>query len=297
MNSNSELLKFFYEEMLMIREAEQALLDLYALGKIRGTVHTCLGQEATASALIKALDPKRDIVCSNHRGHGHYLSFTKDYKGLISEIMGLKSGICSGIGGSQHLHAKNFYSNGILGGMPPVASGMAFAQKLLGNDSVVTVFFGDGAMGEGNIYETLNLAAVFNLPILFAVEQNQYAQSTPTEMQHGGILHERSKNFGVPVSVINGNSVEEVYDKSTTIVNEIRRTRSPQMLFMNTYRLGPHSKGDDNRSSSEIESHKLLCPISNLEKKLPTEWTDKKKSNVKLEMKKILSSIERLSNA
>lgn len=168
-----------YEQMLRIRRFEELLLQLFSQGRLRGTVHTCLGQEAIAVGLVGALDPTRDTVSSNHRGHGHFLAFQPDLRGLLAEILGRAAGVCQGLGGSQHLHVPNFYSNGILGGMAPVTAGMALAQKLDGRHGVSVVFSGDGAMAEGVVYEALNMAALWRLPLLLAVEHNGMAQSTP----------------------------------------------------------------------------------------------------------------------
>lgn len=269
---NVDFAQKFYKQMLLIRHTEQALLDLFSDGRIRGTVHTCLGQEATAVGVVAALEPERDIVCSNHRGHGHFLAFTGNVSGLIAEIIGDQSGVCQGIGGSQHLHSPHFFTNGILGGMPPIACGMALAEKMRNSGAIVTVFLGDGAMAEGNLYETLNLASVFNVPILFAVEQNQYAQSTASKYQHGGSLAQRAEAFGVPVTEIDGNDVMGVFGTTKRIVHSMRKKPYPHLLFMNTYRLGPHSKGDDLRDPQEIQRYLKECPITRLGAKLDRQW-------------------------
>jgi TPP-dependent pyruvate/acetoin dehydrogenase alpha subunit len=282
----------FYSQMAMIRQTEQALLDLFAEGRIRGTVHTCLGQEATATGVVAALDPELDIICSNHRGHGHFLAFTGNVYGLIAEIAGLTSGICNGIGGSQHLYSKNFYSNGILGGMPPIACGMAVAEKINKTGAIVTVFLGDGAMAEGNLYETMNLAAIFGAPILFAVEQNQYAQSTSTHHQHGGCLTDRAPSFGVPLTEVDGNDVMAVFTASKTIVAKMRVNPGPHMLFMNTYRLGPHSKGDDLRDIEEIQKHWDNCPLQRLGSQLDHQWTQETLHQTRQSISEIVNSIK-----
>lgn len=261
----------FFERMLVIRTCELKLLDLFAKGKVRGTLHTCLGQEACAVGVISALNRGLDVVCSNHRGHGHYLAYCGDVLGLIAEVMGFSQGVCGGVGGSQHLHKNNFYTNGILGGMPPVAVGMAAAEKFRKTGAVVVVFLGDGAMAEGSVYEALNLAALLKLPILFAVEHNQYAQSTPATAQHAGKLEDRAPAFGVPVTSVDGNDVMEVYKCSTRLLENIRSGHGPAMLFMHTYRLGPHSKGDDVRDMAEIESMKTHDPIRRLQQSLATD--------------------------
>jgi len=139
---------------LKIRKVEEKLLELYGEGKLNGTVHTCIGQEFTGVAVAKYLE-KKDFVVSNHRGHGHYISRTGDLKGLFAEVMGRTTGCSGGIGGSQHFYNDNYYSNGIQGGMTPIASGLALGCKMRGNDAIVVAFIGDGTLGEGILYEVL----------------------------------------------------------------------------------------------------------------------------------------------
>lgn len=254
----------FYRQMRTIRVVEERLLALFSEGLVRGTVHTCLGQEACAVGVVNALDHPGDVLCSNHRGHGHFLGFTGNVEGLIAEILGLASGVCAGIGGSQHLHQGNYYSNGILGGMPPIATGMAMAAKLDGAGAVVCVFLGDGAMAEGSVYEALNMAGLWRLPILFVVEHNRYAQSTHWSRQHAGSLDLRAENFGVPVVSVDGNDVMAVYQATRTSLASLRAGHGPAMLFLDTYRLGPHSKGDDNRAEDELRRHWRDEPLARL---------------------------------
>lgn len=267
-------LQNYYERMRLIRSTEETLLALFSEGHLRGTVHTCLGQEATAVGVISALDISQDIVCSNHRGHGHFIAYCGNVRGLIAEIMGLPSGICAGIGGSQHIHSMNLYTNGVLGGMPPVATGMAFAEKAKGTDAVTVVFLGDGAMAEGSVYEALNLAAIWKLRILFVVEHNCYAQTTHWSTQHAGDLANRANTFGVPVTDIDGNDILLVADTSAMLIEEIRSICEPKMLFLRTFRLGPHSKGDDLRDPGELEYHRLRSPLVRTRALLDHEWCD-----------------------
>lgn len=254
-------LRTLFAKMVEIRAVETALLDLFAAGKLRGTVHTCLGQEAIAAGIVGALNLARDAVCSNHRGHGHYLAYCGDVHGLVAEIMGRSDGVCGGIGGSQHLHRGNFYSNGILGGMAPVAAGIALAEKQKGSGAVTVVFHGDGAMAEGAIAETMNLASLWELPLLIAVEANRYAQSTPITREIAGDLVERGRACGIPSSQVDGNDVMAVHGAARRFVHEIRSGDGPRLLVCDTYRLGPHSKGDDDRDPTEIEAARRLCPI------------------------------------
>ena len=147
-------------QALRIRRTEQKLLALYAEGKLFGTVHTCIGQEFSAVAVGRAIAP-HDIVFSNHRGHGHFLATGGDVASLIAEVMGKDTGVCRGRGGSQHLQLGRYYSNGIQGGIVPVTAGLAMAQKLRGTGAIGVVFIGDGTLGEGALYETMNIASKF----------------------------------------------------------------------------------------------------------------------------------------
>ena len=155
----------YYIEAYKIRHIEETLLDLFSMGKLFGTTHTCIGQEFSAIAIANALNDK-DIIFSNHRCHGHYIAKTDDVEGLLAEIMGKSSGVCGGNGGSQHLCGKNFFSNGIQGGMVPVAAGMALGQKLNDKGVVTAVCIGDGTMGEGVVYESMNMVSKWSLPLL-----------------------------------------------------------------------------------------------------------------------------------
>ena len=165
----------FYKQALLIRAVEKRLLDLFSQGKLFGTVHTCIGQEYIGALLSKVTNSD-DVVFSNHRGHGHYIGKTDDVEGLILEVMGSESGVVGGVGGSQHLYnKKGFFSNGILCGMSAVAAGYAFAIK--NEKKTVTYFLGDGALGEGILYEALNLISKFNLPMVIILEDNKYSQT------------------------------------------------------------------------------------------------------------------------
>ena len=152
--------------MVLIRQFEEAVLELYAAGLLPGTTHTYSGQEANAVGVLAHLDPARDNVLSNHRNHGHYLAYTDDVDGLLREIMGREGGVCCGRGGSQHLHAGRFLSNGVQGGIVPIAAGMALAEQRRGSGAVTAVFIGDGTLGQGVVYETLNMASLWSLPVL-----------------------------------------------------------------------------------------------------------------------------------
>ena len=268
------------------------MLGLFSKGLLRGTVHTCIGQEACAVGVISSIDKDKDIVCSNHRGHGHFIAYCDEIEGLIYEVMGKSEGICGGYGGSQHLHKNRFYSNGILGGMPPVAVGMGLAEKIKCSGAISVVFMGDGSVAEGNVYESFNMASLWNVPTLFVIEHNQYAQSTHYSLEHAGLLSERAKPFGIKTTVINGNDVLNVRAKSVEMINEIRRDSRPQLLLLETYRMAPHSKGDDLRDPLEIERNKLNDPISSFRNSHTGDsWIDEVENDVNNRLKALLSHL------
>ncbi|MGA2796177.1 MAG: thiamine pyrophosphate-dependent enzyme, partial [Thermoguttaceae bacterium] len=149
------MLEKLYARTILIRAVEDCLLHLFSLGKLFGTVHTCIGQEWTGVAIAEHLQ-KADLIFSNHRCHGHFLARTDNVDGLIAEVMGKKMGVCGGRGGSQHLCWRGFYSNGVQGGIVPVAAGLSLAQKMTGTGGITVVFIGDGTLGEGVVYETMN---------------------------------------------------------------------------------------------------------------------------------------------
>jgi TPP-dependent pyruvate/acetoin dehydrogenase alpha subunit len=251
----------FYERMYFIRRFEETLLDLFAQGKLVGTTHTYIGQEANAVGVIANLERERDVVFSNHRCHGHYLAFTDDAFGLLSEVLGKATGVCGGKGGSQHLCNGNFYSNGVLGSIVPVATGIALAEKRKGTGAVSTVFLGDGTLGEGVTYESLNMASLWKLRVLFVVENNHYAQSTPVELQLAGSIAARGAAFGIEVAELDTTDVEQTHATAAQAVEHIRETGEPFFLVLHTYRFSPHSKGDDNRDPAEIEERRKLDPL------------------------------------
>jgi len=251
-----------YERMFFIRRFEESLLDLFAQGKLVGTTHTYIGQEANAVGIIDHLEPERDVIFSNHRCHGHYLAFTDDDFGLLCEVMGKAPGVCGGKGGSQHLCKGNFYSNGVLGSIVPVATGIALAEKKKGTGAVSTVFLGDGTLGEGVTYESLNIASLWKLPVLFVVENNHYAQSTPVELELAGSIPARAAAFGVETAELATTDVEEIHSAAGSAVARIRETGEPFFLVLDTYRYSPHSKGDDNRDPTEIEKRRERDPLT-----------------------------------
>ena len=248
----------------LIRLVEERLLALFSEGKLAGTTHTCIGQELSAVMLAESLDPERDIIFSNHRCHGHFIAWTDDVEGLIAEIMGMSSGVCTGIGGSQHLCGRRFFSNGVQGGIVPVSAGLALAQKLTDRRGVVAVCIGDGTLGEGVVYETFNLAAKWGLPLLILLENNQYAQSTHQSETLAGDICARAAAFGIRTFAGNTWEYEALGDTLRSAVSLARENSVPAFVRVDTYRLAAHSKGDDNRDRAEIARFSLRDPLNSL---------------------------------
>src|SRR5690348_202732 len=253
-----------YRLAFAIRTFEEMLLDQFAAGRVSGTTHTCIGQELAAVAVTAALDRSRDCVLSHHRGHGHFLAYCGEAFLLLAEIFGRRDGVCGGRGGSQHLHLGNFYSNGILGGTVGNAVGVALAEKKKRSGAVTCAWLGDGAFGEGLVYEAMNLAALWRLPIVFAIEANGIAQTTPTEMQLAGSLAARCRAFDIPVEEVSGTDFAEALAAATRAVDATRAELRPHAIISHAIRLGPHSKGDDTREPALLESAWANDPLATL---------------------------------
>lgn len=241
-----------YRQLYTIRRFEETVLDAFPKGAFYGTTHTYIGQEANAVGVLSHLHAG-DIVFSNHRCHGHFIAYGGELRALFAELMGKATGVCGGLGGSQHLHWRDFYSNGVLGSTAPIAVGTALAEKQKGSDAITVLFLGDGAMGEGTVYESLNIAALWSAPILFVVENNHIAQTTPTELALAGSLTARFAAFGIPAAEMDSNDVADIYAAAGHELAELRRTRTPRALVLNTTRFGPHSKGDDTRDPAYVD--------------------------------------------
>ena len=241
---NLDLLARFYERMFLIRTFEQTVEAYFARGQMRGTTHGSIGQEAIAVGVLSHVHPDEDFVTGTHRSHGHFLALTGRVFELASELMGKKTGVIHGRGGSQHLAFGNFLTNGITGGMLPSAVGVALAKKLKGEPGVVISFLGDGGMNEGHTLEALNLAGAFQTPNIFVLENNHYAMSTVTEHVTGGTFESRVRGFGLPYVRHRALDVLEIHRLFGEIYQRVRETRRPVFLEFETYRLCGHSKSD-----------------------------------------------------
>jgi 2-oxoisovalerate dehydrogenase E1 component len=261
----------FYAQMQLIRRTEQTFFDLYSRGLMAGTVHTSIGQEACAVGVVNALDRSRDVIFSSHRAHGHFLAWCDDVEGLVAELLGRRTGVVGGVGGTQHLHVRNLYTNGVQGGIVPNAAGAALAEQMAGSGAVVAVFLGDGTLGQGVVYESMNLASLWSLPLLFVLEDNQYAQSTHRSLEHAGLLAQRPQPFGIDCAELEADDVFAVHEAARQAVDYVRGERRPFFLTLHTYRLAPHSKGDDTRSAEELQRHWAADPLARLAATLPRD--------------------------
>jgi TPP-dependent pyruvate/acetoin dehydrogenase alpha subunit len=270
----AELRERLYAQMALIRRFEERLLELFSSGDLFGTTHCYIGQEADAVGVLNHLRDG-DIVFSSHRCHGHFLAYSDRPDLLMAELMGRATGLVGGRGGSQHICYKNFYSNGVQGGIVPTAVGMALAEKIKGSDAIVTVFLGDGTMGEGMVYEAFNMASLWSVPVLFVIENNRWSQSTPVEKELAGSIAARGRAFGIETREIESTDAEELYAHFGPIVADVREKCRPGVEIIHTYRLCHHSKSDDMRPEDEIERYRLNEPLPKLRDRLAAEVAER----------------------
>jgi len=218
-------------------------------------------------SVVRALTHPTDAVLSNHRNHGHFLTYSGDFLGLVAEIMGRAPGVCGGIGGSQHLAFRRFHSNGVQGGMTGIGVGQALAIQRRQEDGVAAIIIGDGTLGQGLVYESMNLASVWGVPALFVVENNGIAQTTPTSTTSAGTLAGRAQAFGIRHWRLD-DAAPDFLESVESIVQETRRSRKPGFLIVDTRRMGPHSKGDDLRSSADLAAIRDRDPLEAIGRKL-----------------------------
>ena len=243
--------------MMLIRLFEEALEEMFSRGLLHGTMHLSIGQEATAAGACLALD-KKDLITSTHRGHGHCLGKGAEPYKMFAELLGREDGYCRGRGGSMHiadLSNGNLGANGIVAGSLTISVGAALSFQLQKKENIVLCFFGDGAVNEGSFHEALNLASLWNLPVLFLCENNQYGMSMASEKAVAGeSIASRGKSYGIESIQIDGNDVEAVYESVSSCKDEILSNKRPKFIEAVTYRYRGHSKSDRNlyRTSEEI---------------------------------------------
>jgi pyruvate dehydrogenase E1 component alpha subunit len=256
---NTHLVLSLLRTMTLIREFEEAAGKSLEAGYVRGSVHQYTGQEAIATGVCAHLS-SNDYVSSHHRGHGHAIAKGVQTKSMMHELFGREGGICNGKGGSMHIAD---FSKGMLGanGVVPdgvtIAVGAAHALKMQKRPEIVVAFFGDGAMNRGPLFEALNWAKLFNLPILFVCEDNGYSVTLKTEtLTAGPGIDARPKAFGIPVAKVNGNDVIEVFIQAGYLIEQIKAGSGPQFLWATTYRWKGHLAHDKGLYRSQIEVEK-----------------------------------------
>jgi len=255
----------------LIRRTEQRILELFGKGLVSGTTHTCLGQELCQMSVVRALTDEDDVVLSNHRNHGHFMSFSGGFAGLIGEVLGRECGVNRGYGGSQHMAWRGFHSNGVQAGMTALGVGMALHRKQSGSKAIVATMIGDGTLGEGLLYESMNLAAIWGLKVLFVVEHNGIAQTTPTSQTiGGGNIEARGAAFGLRTWRYD-DAAPDFLASVAGVVAAIRDGDGPGLLVIDTFRLGPHSKGDDLRAEEEKARIAARDPLMALARRLPAD--------------------------
>lgn len=271
-----EMLKL-YRTMLTIRRFEERVSREFAQGNILGYVHLYIGQEAVATGVCNNLKAS-DRIVSSHRGHGHSIAKGADIKRMMAEIYGKKTGYCKGKGGSMHIadfKIGMLGANGIVGAGMPIAVGAGLAAQLEKKGGVAAVFFGDGASQEGEFHESMSLASIWKLPLIFVCENNLYASSTPAKyalpIQD---IYKKAESYGMQGVVVDGNDVVAVNETARELVDQMRKGGGPVLLECKTYRWHTHfemTTFPDPRPNEELESWIKRCPIVNMEKRLIAE--------------------------
>jgi len=272
--ATSDELLSFYREMLLMRRFEEKAGQMYGMGLIGGFCHLYIGQEAVVTGIQSALRDG-DTVLTSYRDHAHMLACKIDPKVIMAELTGRAAGISKGKGGSMHMFSveHGFYGgHGIVAAQVPIGAGLGFAHKYKGTDNVSVVYFGDGASNQGQIYESFNMAELWSLPVIFVIENNQYAMGTAVKRASSEIeLHKRGESFRIPGEAVDGMDVLAVREAATRAVSWCRAGNGPILLEMNTYRYRGHSMSDPAKYRSKEEVQKMRAdhdPIDQVKKRL-----------------------------
>src|SRR5689334_18375421 len=235
-----------YEQMYRIRAFEEQVNELYQSAKMPGLAHLYIGEEAIAVGVCEALH-RDDYITSTHRGHGHCLAKGAAVDRMFAELLGKDAGYCHGKGGSMHIadqETGNLGANAIVGGSSAIATGAAFASKRLGNGRVTVCFFGEGALGQGLVYESMNMAQLWKLPVIYVCENNLYNEYTHHTESTAGSMKGRAEAFGILTVEVDGQNIREVYDTACRVVERARNGEGPAFVLCNTYRYHGHHVGD-----------------------------------------------------
>ncbi len=250
-----------FREMLLIRRFEEKAGQLYGMGLIGGFCHLYIGQEAVVTG-IQAAAKEGDAVITTYRDHAHMLACGMDPRGIMAELTGRIGGFSKGKGGSMHMFSveKQFWGgHGIVGANVPLGTGMAFAQKYKGSDNITMTYFGDGASNQGQVFESFNMASLWNLPVIYIIENNEYAMGTSVKRSHASAeLYKLGEPFGIPGVQVNGMDVLAVYEASKKVIDHVRSGKGPYLMEVKTYRYRGHSMSDPAkyRSKEEVEKFK-----------------------------------------
>ena len=239
-----------YQQMAKIREFEEKVNELYMKALMPGLAHLYSGQEAVAVGVCESLR-KDDYITSTHRGHGHCLAKGAEIHRMFAELLGKEAGYCKGKGGSMHIadpDSGNLGANAIVGGSAGIATGAAFSAKMRGSDQVAVCFFGEGALGQGLLYEVMNMAALWKLPIIYVCENNMYNEYTHYSETLAGKISTRAEGFGIHCEVVDGQDVQLVYETTKRLVERARSGEGPAFLECRTYRYYGHHVGDISRA-------------------------------------------------
>lgn len=272
-NIEKSILLEMYRKMEQIRQFELKAVELFTAGELPGFLHSYLGEEASAVGVCMNLR-KNDYITSTHRGHGHVIAKGADLKKMMAELFGKITGYCRGKGGSMHIMDRELGilgANGIVGGGIPIATGAGLSIKIRKTDQVVACFFGDGASNQGSFHESLNLASIWNLPVVYVCENNLYAEST-SQKYHQKIkdIAVRAKAYDIFSEIVDGNDVLDVYEKASRAIERARNGEGPTLLEVKTYRWLGHYVGDPGvyRPKEEVEEWKAKEPIGRFKKVL-----------------------------
>lgn len=274
--SSVEEMKAFYREMLMIRRFEEKAGQLYGMGLIGGFCHLYIGQEAVVTGIQSVQEPQ-DTVVTSYRDHAHMLACGMDPNGIMAELTGRETGYSRGKGGSMHMFSRdqNFFGgHGIVGASTSIGTGLGFAHKYKGDGGVAVAYMGDGAANQGQVAECYNMAALWDLPVLFVIENNQYGMGTSVQRAAAGDLYRRGEGYGIPGEQVDGMDVYEVQKAARQALDYVRSGGGPYILEMMTYRYRGHSMSDPAkyRSKEEVSDVKeQRDPIIHLKDKMLDE--------------------------
>ena len=299
--SNDELIKF-YEKMFLIRKFEEKAGQLYGAGKIGGFCHLYIGQEAVVIGILSSIKSE-DTVVTSYRDHGHILARGVDPKLVMAELTGRKDGISKGKGGSMHMFSKKnrFYGgHGIVGAQVPIGVGLGFAHKYRNEKKISRVYVGDGAMNNGQVFEAFNLASLWELPVLFIIENNKYGMGTAVNRSAAGNeLFERATVFDIKGEKINGMNFFDVSQAAIRAREHIYETSKPYVIEMDTYRYRGHSMSDPAtyRSKEEVSDMKSNDPLLNMKKTLIDDYkiNEDNLSKIETDIKKQIKDVEKFS--